>query len=265
MASLFDFYGYGTFTGPGNGNYIFNNEEPVWQTQFDLDSLTTSFDLTDVGVIFFNTPFDYSGFHLFGVNTSCIVLERNTGPLPSYIANVATSITNGNSIDNGNDVINGNLAVNGVQTLTGVGNVASYMLTTRSIANSKKSFDIQHPTKQDHRLRYVCLEGPSAEVYIRGKLKDNNVIELPEYWRGLVDPESIGVSLTPIGVYQELFVEKIEWGTKIIVKNNLGGPIHCHYTITAERIDTPKNIPEYQGLTPTDYPGDNESYNVNGL
>ena len=30
-----------------------------------------------------------------------------------------------------------------------------------------------------------------------------------------------------------------------------------------ERKDTPKNIPEYQGLTPADYPGDNSDYLVN--
>jgi hypothetical protein len=264
MAALFDFYGYGTFTGPGKGNYDFNDEEPLWHTLYDLDSLTLSFDLTDVGVIFYNTPFDYSGFHLFGVNTSCIVLERNTGPLPTYIANVTTSITNGNSIDNGTDVINGTLVVNGVQTLTGVGDVASYMQTTRAIASSKKGFDIPHPTKENHRLRYICVEGPSAEVYIRGKLKDVSFIEIPEYWSNLVDKESIGVTLTPIGCYQELFVDRIE-SNKIYVRNNASGPIHCSYVIFAERIDGERNISEYQGLTPNDYPGDNSEYTINGF
>ena len=75
-------------------------------------------------------------------------------------------------------------------------------------------------------MRYICLEGPEAEVYLRGRLKDKNVIELPEVWKDLVDPESISVSLTPIGVYQELFMEKLQWGTKIIIKNNLSGPIN---------------------------------------
>ena len=108
------------------------------------------------------------------------------------------------------------------------------------------------------------MEGPSAEVYMRGKLKDSNIIELPEYWRNLVDAESIGVTLTPIGHYQELFVEKIEWGTKIIVKNNSGAAINCNFVVFAERKDTSKNIPEYEGLTPADYPGDNREYVING-
>ena len=30
------------------------------------------------------------------------------------------------------------------------------------------------------------------------------------------------------------------------------------------RKDTPRNIPEYEGLTPADYPGDNSEYTING-
>jgi hypothetical protein len=131
--------------------------------------------------------------------------------------------------------------------------------------DAKKSFDIPHPTKEDHRLRYITLEGPDAEVYYRGTLKDNSYIELPDYWKGLVDEETIGITLTPIGVYQELFVERIEWGSRVKIKNNAGGPIHCHYVAYGIRKDTPKNIPEYPGLTPDDYPGDNREYNINSI
>ena len=132
------------------------------------------------------------------------------------------------------------------------------------IWSSKKGFDIKHPTKTDHRLRYICLEGPDAEVYYRGKLKDSNIIEIPDYWANLVDVETIAVTLTPTEVYQELYVEKIEWGRRIIVKNNLGGPINCSFVVFAERKDGEKNIPEYEGLTPADYPGDNREYVING-
>ncbi len=130
--------------------------------------------------------------------------------------------------------------------------------------DSKKSFDIPHPTKKDHRLRYICLEGPSAEVYYRGKLLDESVIVLPDYWKDLVDIESISVTLTPIGKWQELYVEKIEWGSRVIIKNNSGSSINCDFVVYGERKDTSKNIPEYKGLTPADYPGDNSEYNING-
>jgi len=136
---------------------------------------------------------------------------------------------------------------------------------TAAAINSKKGFDIPHPTKKEHRLRYICVEGPSAEVYLRGKLKDNTFIDLPEYWRNLVDAETIGVVLTPVGHYQELYVDKIEWGSRIQIKNNSGSAINCDYIVFAERKDTCKNISEYKGLTPSDYPGDNSTYNINGL
>ena len=136
---------------------------------------------------------------------------------------------------------------------------------TATAINSKKGFDIPHPTKKEHRLRYICVEGPSAEVYLRGKLKDKTFIDLPEYWRNLVDAETIGVTLTPVGHYQELYVDKIEWGSRIQIKNNAGSAINCDYIVFAERKDTCKNISEYKGLTPSDYPGDNSTYNINGL
>ena len=143
----------------------------------------------------------------------------------------------------------------GILNLTGVGNVAAAI-------NSKKSFDIPHPTKEGWRLSHVCVEGPSADVYIRGKLEGNR-IKLPEYWKGLVDIDSVTVNLTPIGHHQELYVEKIEWGTEVVVKNNTAGNICCYYHIMAERIDTEKNIPEYEG-TWEDYPGDNSTRSIVG-
>jgi len=169
----------------------------------------------------------------------------------------------GKSTTTGNKTINGNAKVNGQLSVTG-SIYGPTIAELKAKISSKKGFDIPHPTKEDHRLRYICVEGPAAEVYIRGKIKDNNVIFLPDYWKDLVDMETIGITLTPIGVYQELFVEKIEWGTRVIIKNNLGGSINCSFIIFAERKDTAKNIPEYVGLTPKDYPGDNSEYTING-
>jgi hypothetical protein len=135
--------------------------------------------------------------------------------------------------------------------------------TTALALKAKKHFDIPHPTKEGWRLRHICIEGPTADVYVRGKLKDSNIIELPEYWRKLVDPETITITLTPIGAYQELYVDEIEWGTRIIIKTNSGSSINCYYTVYGERADTDKNIPEYEG-TYDDYPGDNSQYTSSG-
>lgn len=169
----------------------------------------------------------------------------------------AFNIGNGTSIDNTNAFVHG--------TFFCTGDVVSSTTTlnkTFAIAVSKKPFDILHPTKKDHRLRYVCLEGPAAEVYFRGRLTNNNKIEIPDYWKGLVDMETLGVQLTPIKMHQELCIDKVEWGQTIIIKNNTGSKIDCYYTVTAERKDVAKNIPEYKGLTPDDYPGDNNEYKL---
>lgn len=135
------------------------------------------------------------------------------------------------------------------------------------ILSAKKNFDIPHPTKEGWRLRHTCPEGPSNDVYVRGKLKDNNTIKLPEYWKNLVDPETITVNLTPIGAEQCLFVKEID-DSKIIIGgyNTEFGPlpIHCYYHVFAERKDGEKLIPEYEGQSPADYPGDNSQYSISG-
>ena len=125
-----------------------------------------------------------------------------------------------------------------------------------------KAFDIKHPTKENHRLRYLCTEGPEAGVYLRGKLKGTS-ITVPAYWGGLVDEESISVHLTPIGCHQELYVESIQYGRRIQVRNALSGPIECYYLIQAERKDGEKLIVEYEGTSIDDYPGDNSIYSIN--
>jgi hypothetical protein len=114
------------------------------------------------------------------------------------------------------------------------------------VAAPFKKFDIPHPNKEGYRLVHTCLEGPEIGVYYRGRLVGNNVIELPDYWKGLIDPETITVDLTPHTFYQELYVKNIEWGRKINIVNNSGGSIDCSYVIWAERIDVEKLQIEYK-------------------
>ena len=159
----------------------------------------------------------------------------------------------------------GNLKADQIVQAADVKTAAVGSLNAKSaIWDAKKSFDIQHPTKPDHRLRYICLEGPTADVYLRGKLINESYIQLPDYWKNFVDMDNLVINLTPNGHWQELFVDKIEWGNKIHIRNNAGTAINCDYVVFGERIDTTKNISEYQGLTPADYPGDNREYNING-
>jgi len=148
----------------------------------------------------------------------------------------------------------------GSVSMSGVADVAAAILELRI---SKKTFDIVHPNKPGYRLRHACVEGPEAAVYVRGRLNNGNIIELPDYWSGLVDPETITVNLTQIGHSQDLIVEKIEWGKKVIIKSGNGTSINCYYDVWADRLGE-KLIVEYEGKTPDDYPGDNRSYSIAG-
>ena len=265
MTAPFDFRWFGTFTGPqysaGAYNYDSLSLEGSWHTTLPTD---LSFKLDDLAAVLFNSPGDYVGFYCNGVSTQLMTLAHSTGQIPTLNIQALTSIFNGDAIVNGSVICNGAISANVSVNLAGVGDVASYMTATRAIATSKKSFDISHPSKEGYRLRYVCLEGPDAEVYTRGKLVDSDIIDLPDYWRDLVDTESIGVTLTPIGHYQELFVEKIEWGSRIKIKNNSANAINCSYVVYGTRKDVSKNISEYKGYSPEDYPGDNSEYVING-
>ena len=129
---------------------------------------------------------------------------------------------------------------------------------------SRKPFDIPHPSKKNWRLRHICLEGPESAVYARGRISGGaNVIHLPEYWRDLVDGETITVNLTPIGVNQSLYVQEIKWGNQVVIGTEGGTTIDCYYTVYGERKDGEKLIPEYEGKTIDDYPGDNTQYSHN--
>jgi len=131
------------------------------------------------------------------------------------------------------------------------------------ILSAKKNFDIPHPTKENWRLRHTCPEGPSNDVYVRGRVTNKTEIQLPEYWKKLIDPTSITVSLTPIGAHQDVIVKRIG-ENKVFLQARGGMPIDCYYHIFAERIDGEKLIPEYEGQTPADYPGNNNEYSVSG-
>ena len=132
-------------------------------------------------------------------------------------------------------------------------------------SSGAKSFDIEHPSKEGHRLRHVCVEGPTSDVYVRGRLKDKNVIELPEYWKGLVDSDSITVQLQPIGNrHFHLNIVEVD-NQKIVVKEADDKPIDCFYHVYGERKDVEKNIAEYVGESPADYPGDQSDYSIAGF
>ena len=123
---------------------------------------------------------------------------------------------------------------------------AGFATWSGSIVATTKLFDIKHPTKDGYRLAHACLEGPENAVYVRGRLKNDKIILLPEYWRNLVDIDTISVQLQPIGAHQDIIVKRWD-AEKIELQSKPGIPINCFYHIFAERKDVKQLITEYEG------------------
>ena len=59
-------------------------------------------------------------------------------------------------------------------------------------------------------------------VTYHGTMRDTTVINLPEEWTNKVDLETLSVTLTPIGTFQDLYVDSVQWGRKVVVKSSSG-------------------------------------------
>jgi hypothetical protein len=125
----------------------------------------------------------------------------------------------------------------------GVSNPQFELEVNGEISATNKSFVINHPTKPGMKLRYGSLEGPENGVYIRG-ISTSNIIDLPDYWLGLVDYNTITVHLTPIGKNNSHYFVKCE-DNKVYIGTSLFKKINCFYSIWAERKDIPKLTVEY--------------------
>ena len=125
------------------------------------------------------------------------------------------------------------------------------------VADSKpKPFDIKHPSKEGWRLRYACIEGPEVGVYCRGRVRGEKIIKLPDYWKDLVDVESISVQLQPIGAHQDVIVKR--WDENFIYLQAQGGmPVNCFYHVYAAMKDVNPLYVEYEGESWKDYPDPN--------
>jgi hypothetical protein len=147
----------------------------------------------------------------------------------------------------------GSSNANATISVAGISNVAVFTTQGANITGNTyvggalvattKSFAIQHPTKPEIILYHGCLEGPEHAVYTRGRAISNTIL-LPDYWRNLVDVESITVHLTSIGDCNNVKVLKITPGYVTIQ----GSPeVDCFYIIHARRKDVPPLTIEVPG------------------
>jgi len=158
--------------------------------------------------------------------------------------NGGTFYGGGGTIDTQGGVINttgGNINTGGGNIDGGsTGNISGF----DNISANQKNFDIEHPSKKEPwRLRYSVLEGPEVSVFVRGKLNGSNIIELPYYWKDLVDENSLTINLTAIGKPTIYYVEKIDNNMIYIGSND--DQYNFYYTVFAERKDVDKLVVEY--------------------
>ena len=168
------------------------------------------------------------------------------------------------------------VTVKGVTNITGTVNITGPVNVTGTVTATAfsgtinvqpwKSFDIRHPNRDGWRLRHVCVEGPEAAVYIRGKLDGDNIIKLPDYWDGLVDYESITVNLTPYDRPDDtMYVKAIRRDPDhhiIVASEKHLRNIKAFYTVTAARLG--EMVVEYEGQTVDDFPGDTTNFTYQG-
>jgi hypothetical protein len=187
------------------------------------------------------------GLHIKNSSQANVRLEENTGEYfdmsmlngDAYIIN---RVSDGflafrtNSTDRMRILSDGNVGI-------GTTSPGHKLEVNGSFAATTKSFDIEHPTKEGMRLHHGSLEGPEHGVYIRGRL-EGDVVELPDYWLGLVDEDTITVQLTPNRGFQQIYVEDIS-DNKVYVGTQTDTPIDCFYFIQAERKDVDKMEVEY--------------------
>ena len=165
--------------------------------------------------------------------------------------------SNGLRVSGGSSVntvyIDGDLYVSGSTDTGNKGRLASRF---GAADGRPKPFDIKHPSKEGYRLRYACIEGPEVGVYYRGRVRGEKIIKLPDYWKDLVDVESISVQLQPIGAHQDVIVKR--WDDQFIYLQAQGGmPVNCFYHVYAARKDVNPLYVEYEGESWKDYPDPN--------
>ena len=79
-------------------------------------------------------------------------------------------------------------------------------------AVGNKSFIEPHPSDPSKIIRYIALEGNEPGTYFRGRGRFQNglaVIDVPEDFRIVTDPEGLSIQVTPIGQMATVAVESI--------------------------------------------------------
>ena len=209
-------------------------------------------------------PAVFGGPTEFDDNVATLMVGRTKNDDKDCVPANRSLYVKGNTVIEGDDGTSNALNVTGDVDITGDGKISgnwtiggtmksNYATWSGSIVATTKLFDISHPNKEGYRLAHSCLEGPEHSVYFRGKVRNRSTIQLPKYWKGLVDYTTITVSLTPIGAHQNVIVKRVD-EDKIYLQAQGGMPINCYFHVFGTREDVERLEVEYEGTSVEDSP-----------
>ena len=108
-------------------------------------------------------------------------------------------------------------------------------VTGTTQATGVKNFVEPHPTDASKIIRYSSLEGNEVGTYFRGRGRFQNgiaVIEAPEDFRIVTDPEGLSIQVTPIGEMATVAVQSISL-ERIVVRGSRN--VEFFYTVNGIR------------------------------
>jgi hypothetical protein len=207
------------------------NTAPGGGAIFGVNSSTTDFSVGVVGVANGTTGRTYGVFGSDGSsgapgsNDSAGVLGRDSagGPIASVTNLIGSAGVRGegkngvvgittSAIAEIGGVVGNFLTGSTLNTIGGLATsstVAVYGLGNLSISGTKSFID-PHPTDASKVIDYVSLEGPEAGTYFRGTgqiVHGMAIIDVPEHFAMVTDPEGLTVQLTPIGASSNMYIE----------------------------------------------------------
>lgn len=197
------------------------------------------------------------------VNNEGLYLHSSTGTLRTTVSNEGIYLNNSTGIQRAS-LLNEGLYLNnssGAQLTSyelTYAYITGYVYATGNISaggniyGTNKYFLIQHPLYENKYLQHAAIEGPTSDVFYRGKgiIKEGRAtIELPNYFSSLVKLDTVTVSITTI--YNKnnheqavLYVENVNSNSFTVVADNPNNFIEqeFYWRVEAERKDSSFNV-----------------------
>jgi hypothetical protein len=145
------------------------------------------------------------------------------------------------------------LGTNNTNRLQIDGSTGAVTVSGNLTVTGTKNFAVVDPADARRAIYYTALEGPEAGTYFRGTARTTQgeaVIELPDYFARLTEPERLTVQLTPLGSWGQLYVAE-KTPSRLVVRLTPGSTdLEFDYLVQGVR----KGYLDYQVQRPNTLP-----------